>query len=47
MADVSIEVFNKLDRETPFEMPMWAYKVLHTPKGDAEDFLEEVRKGGQ
>lgn len=41
MAELAIEVFDKLDRETPFEMPMWAYKALRTPLGQAEDYLAD------
>ena len=41
MAELAIEVFDKLDRETPFEMPVWAFKALHTPLGQADDYLAE------
>lgn len=44
MAKVSINVYDKLDRETPFKMPMWAYESLHTPLGEAEDYLAERGK---
>ena len=41
MAEVAIKVFDKIDRETNFQMPMWAYKALRTPLGQAEDYLAD------
>ena len=41
MAEVAIKVFDKIDRETNFQMPMWAYEALRTPLGQAEDYLAD------
>ena len=47
MAKIAIAVFDKLDRETPFKLPMWAYRVLREALGKAEDYLDSIERKGK